>query len=152
MSGQEGSGLFQNQGQQPGDLESIHWSCLNSNAFVPNVVSRKRILPPIWKPFAESHFVALCRGNFFICEKLTILLNYGLGGDGREQWKKHELWSQRILGLSMTLPSTSCRPVMLASVSLSVSTDHLEIMGCVVEEVLGLDDECMSRILNCFDC
>lgn len=91
------------------------------------------------------------QGNFFICEKLIILFNYGLGGDGREQWKRHDLWSQRILGLSMALPSTSCRPVTLASVSLFVSTDHLVVMSCVVEEVLGLDDECMSRILNSFD-
>lgn len=75
----------------------------------------------------------------------------GLEGDGREQCKRHDLWSQRILGLSMALPSTSCRPVMLARVSLSMSTEHLEIMNCVVEEVQELDDECMSRILNSFD-
>lgn len=75
----------------------------------------------------------------------------GLEGDGREQCKRHDLWSQKILGLSMALPSASCRPVMLASVSLSVRTDHLVVMSCVVVEVLGLDDECMSRILNSFD-
>lgn len=151
MSGQENSELFQNQGQQPGDLELHHWSCLNSNAFMPNVVSRKGILPTIWKSFAASHFIALCRGSFSFVKSLLFCSIMGLEGDGREQCKRHDLWSQKILGLSMALPSASCRPVMLASVSLSVRTDHLVVMSCVVVEVLGLDDECMSRILNSFD-
>jgi hypothetical protein len=77
MVGQEGSELFQNQEQHPGDLELRHGSCLDSSAFMPNAVSRKRISPCIWKSSAASRLIALVQGNF-ICGEHIILLNYNL--------------------------------------------------------------------------
>lgn len=98
--GWESLELFRTPGQHPrrpwvtsSELSGL-WSPYAKCGF------RKKDPQRIWKLInwkLSRHFHAW---DLFICEEHIILLNYGLWGDGIEQWKKPGLWSQRDLGLN----------------------------------------------------
>lgn len=138
--GQEGSELFQTQGQLPRRPWLTSPKLSGLEAPEAKCGFQKKDPPHIWKPINRMLSHHSCAWDLFICEEHIILLNYGLWGDGIEQRKKHELGVRKTWVWIMALRSTSCGALTGGtSVSSLWSENILVIITHLTGELLGLD-------------